>query len=88
LGLGLKHTFLFPFCDEVEPAQEYYKRIHKGLMAADIAAEYEEQILQVGLIKCKKVNLIRQAAKWFQAELIFLVLGAAAFMVQVLTFPR
>jgi hypothetical protein len=88
IGLSLKHTFLFPFCEDEKTAKEYYKRIHDGLTAKEIAAEYEEQILQVGLIKCKKIKWIRRAANYFLVQLTFLVAGTSVFIVQVLTFPR
>lgn len=84
----LQHTFLFPFCDKISAAQEYYKRIHTGIDLAGVADEYEHQILNVGSITCKKITWNRRAANFFLVELILLVIAVASGLTQILTFAH
>lgn len=81
---NLKHTFLFPFYGtksrDLDCAMAYYAKVKIGLTAAEIAAEYEIQLLNVGAILCKKITWHRRAANAFLLQLALLTTAGAVFL--------
>jgi hypothetical protein len=82
---NLKHTILFPHCgtSDANYAREYYAKLKSGLTAAEVAAEYEHQLLNVGSILCQKITWHRRAANAFLLQLASLTLAGALFLMCV-----
>lgn len=78
--VAAQQTILFPYYQGNDEEEKYCSKIRAGMTEAEVAAEFEAQVWNVGIILRRKLFRHRCAGFLFLAQLVLLAVGGMIFV--------